>query len=66
MDLDTLLSLTTGLGSIFGATSGSLKQIPPVACMEEVAAEFSTAGVDVRGGLLTDTGAGVRLLLRYP
>lgn len=33
----------------FGTTSGSLKQIPPVACMELVAAEISMAGEDVRG-----------------
>jgi len=33
----------------FGTTSGSLKQIPPLTCMELVAAEISTAGEDVRG-----------------
>ena len=62
MGLDTLLSPMTGLSSILRTGSGSLKQIPPVACMEVVAAGFSTAGVDVRGGLPADTGAGVRLL----
>jgi len=30
--------------------------------MEVVAAGFSTAGADVRGGFATDTGAGVKLL----
>ena len=60
--LDSLLSWTAGLSCIFGTASGSLKQIPLVACMEAVAAGCPTAGLDVRGGFITDTGAGVKLL----
>lgn len=59
--LGTLLSWTVSLRCIFGTTSGSPKQIPPVACLEVVDAGFSTARVGVRGGFISDTGEGVKL-----
>ena len=63
LGLDTQLSSTAGLNCSFGTTMGLLKQIPPVARTELVVAGFSTAGVDVRGGFVTDIDTGVKLLV---
>ena len=61
--LDMLLSSTADFAGMSGVTSGLLKQIPPVTRVEAVVWGFPTAGVDVRGGFITDNEKRVELLV---